>query len=99
MLNHLINLGTVRCVSLEAASASMFSTPVMQVMGAWIFALCMIHAASQRRGPMTVAVLTLTRWDQISEALLSTTTAMCSSGAMHGSKCGGGKCMPTAPGC
>ena len=37
VLNDLRNTGTGRCVSLEAASAAMFSTLEMLVMDAWVF--------------------------------------------------------------
>ena len=69
-LNDFINVGTSRCVSLEYASASMFSTPVMWEMDAWIFDWRMIHADFRRREPMAVAVLTLPRQAQLSTAVL-----------------------------
>ena len=75
---------TGRCVSREAASDSMFSTPGMRLMDACILAWRVIHAASRSRGPMAVAVLTLPRRDQLSAAVLSTPVEMCSSGAMRG---------------
>ena len=46
----------------------------------------MIHAASQRRGPIEVAVLTLTRQAQFYAAMLLTPVDMYSSGAMRGAK-------------
>ena len=61
VLKYLINAGTGRCVSLEAASDSMFSTPGMREMDAWILAWRMIHAASRRRGVMAEVVLMLLR--------------------------------------
>ena len=75
---------TGRCVSQEAASASMFSTPGMRLMDACILAWRVIHAASRSRGPMAVAVLTLPRRAQLSAAVLSYPVEMCSSGAMRG---------------
>ena len=63
------NAGTGRCVSLEAASDLMFLTPGMREMDEWIFAWHMIHAASWRRGAITVVVLTMPRMYQISEAV------------------------------
>ena len=45
VLKNLRNAGTSRCVSLEAAYASMLSTLGMQEMDAWILAWSMIHAA------------------------------------------------------
>ena len=88
VLNNWRNLCTSRWVSLEDMSASMFSTPGMRLMDAWIFARHMVHAAYQRMGPMAiaVAVLTLPRRAQISAVVLSTPVAMCSSGAMRGAK-------------
>ena len=62
----------------------MFSTPGMRLMDAWILVWRVIHAASQRRGSMAVAVLTLSRQAQLSVAVLSTPVEMCSSGAMRG---------------
>ena len=61
MLNNFINTGTGRCVSLEAVSVSILSTPGMGVMDVLIFAWYVIHEASRRRGEMAVAVLTLPR--------------------------------------
>ena len=73
---------TGRCVSHEAASASMFSTPGMRLMDTCILAWRVIHADSRSRGPMAVAVLTLPWRAQLSVAVLSTPVEMCSSGAM-----------------
>ena len=78
----LINTETSGCVSIEVASALMFWTTGMWVMDAWIFAWRLIHAALQRRGQMAVAVLTLTRWAQLSVDLFSSPVAMCFSGAL-----------------
>ena len=75
---------TGRCVSREAASASMFSTPGMRLMDACILAWRVIHAASRSIGPMAVAVLTLPRRAQLSAAVLSTTVEIFYSGAMRG---------------
>ena len=86
VLNNLINAGTGRCVSLGAAYASMFSTLVMRVMDACIFAWRVIHAASRRRGAMVVAVLMLPHLAQLSVVVLSTPVVMCSSGDIFGAK-------------
>ena len=86
VLNYFRNTGTGRCVSIKSASASIFLTPGMQDMDAWIFAWHVIHAASRRRGPMAVAVLTLLCRSQISAAVLSNNVVMCSRGAMLGAK-------------
>ena len=83
VLKYLRNACTGRCVSCVAALASMFYTPVMRLMDAWILAWRVIHAAYRRRGLMAVAVLTLPRRDQLSAAVLSTSVEMCSSGAMR----------------
>ena len=86
VLNDLRHAGTGRCVSLEAASALMFSTPGILVIDACIFSWHLIHAALRRRGPMAVAMITLPRRAQIYVALFSNTVVMCSSGAMCGAK-------------
>ena len=70
VVNYLRNAGTVRCVSIEASSNSMFSTPGMRAMDVRILPWSMIHAASRRRGPMVVAVLILPRLAQLSAAVL-----------------------------
>ena len=70
LLKYLRNAGPVRCVSIEAASDSMFSTLGMRVMDAWILAWRMIHVDSRRRGPMAVVVLILPRLAQLSTAVL-----------------------------
>ena len=71
VLKYLRNTCTGRWVIHEAALASIFSTPGMRLMDAWIFDWRVIHAASRRRGPMEIAVLTLQRWSQLSAAVLS----------------------------
>ena len=70
VLKNLRNAGTSRCVSLEAAYASMLSTLGMQEMDAWILAWSMIHAASWRRRTMVVELLTLLCLAQLSVAAL-----------------------------
>ena len=70
VLKYLRNAVTVRCVSIEAASNSMFSTPGMRAMDVRILPWSMIHAASRRRGPMVVAVLILPCLDHLSTAVL-----------------------------
>ena len=86
VLNDFRNTGTSRCVSLEDASASILSTPVMRDMYTWIFAWRVIHAALRRRGAMSVAVLTMPLWSQLSAAVLLTPVAMCSRDLMGGAK-------------
>ena len=90
VLKYLRNTGTSRCVSIEATSASIFSTPVMWEMGEWIIAWLVIHAALRRIGPVVVGLLTLTltltRLAQLSVAEFPAPVVMCSSGAMRGAK-------------
>ena len=99
VLKDFINAGTGRCVSLEAVYTSMFLTPGMREMDEWIFAWHMIHAASWRRGAITVVVLTMPRMYQIYEAVRCYLLSQCALVALYlGRKGVGGKFMPPAPG-
>ena len=74
VLKCLINMGTGRYIILEDASASMFSTPVMRDMDAWILSWLVIHAAFWRRG--LVAMLMLPRLAHLSKAVFLTPAVM-----------------------